>query len=225
MFAYGADISNSAGGGAAAPPAFGRGGVATGFDVIDFLTTPWGGREDFVYAFKCIWKCGLPGDGSIESVLAPLPLAGSTAASGVRGAGQLYSGASTMLARWPAWSFGNTGSALGITDKFGNITIRSGLFGRALAETLRHESVHSTLSPRAGGLIQTFRADLRMWGYQHSNLLRFAEEAIAEGYAVRSAQQGVAFAMRYYDVSYVGLAVETSFFLGTVFGPSIVVSE
>jgi hypothetical protein len=42
------------------------------------------------------------------------------------------------------WSYGllSSDDLLGETDKFGNITIRPGLSGQALIDTVRHESVH-----------------------------------------------------------------------------------
>jgi hypothetical protein len=48
--------------------------------------------------------------------------------------------------------------------------------------TLLHELVHRYLSPRTGVLLR-FRAELRMAGYVRSALLRYLEEALAEGYA------------------------------------------
>jgi hypothetical protein len=48
--------------------------------------------------------------------------------------------------------------------------------------TLLHELGHRYLSPRVGPL-RKFRAELRMAGYTRSALLRYLEEALAEGYA------------------------------------------
>src|SRR3954470_15878524 len=47
----------------------------------------------------------------------------------------------SVRARIP-WQYGNTGGALGITDKFGNISTQPGLTGQALRETVRHDGVH-----------------------------------------------------------------------------------
>jgi hypothetical protein len=56
--------------------------------------------------------------------------------------------------------------------------IRTGLSGRTLRETIRHESIHSALTPR--GAISN---GLRRFLYQDSILYRYFEEALAEAYA------------------------------------------
>jgi hypothetical protein len=74
------------------------------------------------------------------------------------------------------------GGALGDTDAYGVIRVAR---NQSLTEqrlTLLHELVHRYLSPRVGPLRQ-FRAELRMAGYTRSALLRYLEEALAEGYA------------------------------------------
>jgi len=93
------------------------------------------------------------------------------------------------------WQYGNTGDNLGITDKFGNITIQPGLTGQVLEETVRHEAVHRFFSP-SPGFIGNVRADVGMAAYQNSHLVRYMEEAIAEGFATRSVSQGLAFPLR-----------------------------
>jgi hypothetical protein len=89
---------------------------------------------------------------------------------------------------------------LGATDKFGNITIQRGLTGRVFEETLRHETVHSVISRALGSL-----SGARMWLYGKSALYRYGEEALAEGYAVRSIRQGLAFAKGYVTPMRLGL--------------------
>jgi hypothetical protein len=102
------------------------------------------------------------------------------------------------------FSFGDPGAgALGSTDRFGNITIRPGLSDQDFAETLRHETVHSVLSPSWGPL-----ADARMWLYSKSSAYRYAEEALAEGYAVRSVGRGLTFPIANGYVSPLGLGLE-----------------
>jgi hypothetical protein len=91
------------------------------------------------------------------------------------------------------WSYGETGGALGATDKFGNITIQPGLAGRELTETVAHESVHRLLSPRPTSFLGEFRADVGMAAYSRSHFVRFLEEAAAETWATGSLRQGVAF--------------------------------
>lgn len=70
---------------------------------------------------------------------------------------------------------------LGTTDAYGVITISR---NQSLSEqrlTLFHELVHRFLSPRVGPFRQ-FRAELNMSAYSRSALLRYTEEALAEGY-------------------------------------------
>lgn len=69
---------------------------------------------------------------------------------------------SSLARRGTPWKYGYTGGARGGTDMFGNITIRRGLTGNELTETIRHESVHRFLSPKKPGPINTLRAKIRM---------------------------------------------------------------
>ncbi len=74
------------------------------------------------------------------------------------------------------------GGALGETDAFGAIAVTR---NQSLTEqrlTLFHELVHRYFSPRTGPL-RKLRAELRMSAYSRSALLRYIEEALAEGYA------------------------------------------
>lgn len=52
----------------------------------DTVLTPWGGTDGFFHAVGCTLRCGLPGDGSIESLLAPLPPVIGSGASATAGA-------------------------------------------------------------------------------------------------------------------------------------------
>lgn len=50
-----------------------------------------------------------------------------------------------------------------------------------------------------------------MAGYQRSNILRYAEEALAEGYATRSVLQGLRFPFAGgYRITPAGLAIESA---------------
>lgn len=72
--------------------------------------------------------------------------------------------------------------SLGVTDAFGDIQVSR---DQAMSEqrlTLLHELVHRYFSPRTGPF-RRFRASLRITGYVRSALLRYIEEALAEGYA------------------------------------------
>jgi RHS repeat-associated protein len=70
---------------------------------------------------------------------------------------------------------------LGSTSWSGQITIRPGLSSRSFAETLRHEAVHSAITPRSA-LGQKIREKM----YNRSSVYRYSEEALAELYATRS---------------------------------------
>lgn len=115
---------------------------------------------------------------------------------------------------------------LGATDALGNITIQNGLTGKVFQETLDHEFVHRILSP-ADGSFADLRAQIRMAGYQNSELLRFTEEAIAETYATGNLSQGILHPLENgYDITVKGLATEASVLggvaaNGAVFGASL----
>ncbi len=73
-------------------------------------------------------------------------------------------------------------ASLGVTDDYGAIQVSR---DQSLSEqriTLLHELVHRFFSPRTGSF-RRFRASLNMTGYTRSALLRYVEEALAEGYA------------------------------------------
>jgi hypothetical protein len=73
------------------------------------------------------------------------------------------------------------GGEAGLTSPYGSITVAR---NQSLTEqrlTLYHELVHRYFSPRTGPL-RKIRAELRMSGYSRSQLLRYLEEALAEGY-------------------------------------------
>jgi hypothetical protein len=73
------------------------------------------------------------------------------------------------------------GGSLGETTAYGAIRVAR---NQSLTEqrlTLFHELVHRFFSPRAGPF-QQIRAELRMSAYARSALLKYLEEALAEGY-------------------------------------------
>ena len=95
-----------------------------------------------------------------------------------------------------AFKFGDLpAGVLGKTDWEGNITIARGLSGRQLEETLRHETVHSVLTPKRGPFVGA-RRELRALAYKRSALARYAEEALAQTYATRSLAKGLAFPVK-----------------------------
>jgi RHS repeat-associated protein len=85
---------------------------------------------------------------------------------------------------------------LGATDKYGNITLARGLSNAERASTLRHELVHRFLSPRQGGAVAEARANFGIAAYRRSQLVRYAEEALAEGIATRSVKAGLKFPLQ-----------------------------
>jgi hypothetical protein len=74
------------------------------------------------------------------------------------------------------------GGSLGDTSPYGIIRVARNQSLKEQRLTLLHELVHRYLSPRTGSL-QQIRAELRMSAYARSALLRYLEEALAEGYA------------------------------------------
>ena len=74
------------------------------------------------------------------------------------------------------------GGSLGKTSAYGVISVAR---NQSLTEqriTLLHELVHRFFSPRVGPFLR-FRAELRLSAYMRSALLKYLEEALAEGYA------------------------------------------
>lgn len=74
------------------------------------------------------------------------------------------------------------GGVLGSTDAYGVIQVARNQSISEQRITLLHELVHRFFSPRTGPFRQ-FRAELNLAGYARSALLRYLEEALAEGYA------------------------------------------
>jgi hypothetical protein len=112
---------------------------------------------------------------------------------------------------------------LGVTDAAGNVTIAAGLTRAEQVLTLRHESVHAFLSVRGASLIARFRQQLGTWGYENSHLLRFTEEALAEGYATRSLSQGLAHPLvNEYGIRGLRLFLESAAFGGVIYGGAVI---
>ena len=121
------------------------------------------------------------------------------------------------------WQYGNTNGALGITDKYGNITIQPGLRGQVLKETVRHEAVHRFLSPRSGPFLE-LRANIGAWAYHKSHLVQYIEEAIAETVGTRSLTHGLLFPFRGgYDISIARVFAEGGAYIFIVGGSSFIV--
>ena len=122
------------------------------------------------------------------------------------------------------WKYGDVGDSLGVTDKFGNITIKPGLTGKELAETVRHEAVHRFFSPRSG-VVGNIHADIGMTAYQRSHLVRFLEEGIAESVATGSLRRGFAFPLTHGYVSGTRVFIEGIGYVTIVGGTAYGVHE
>ena len=110
---------------------------------------------------------------------------------------------------------------LGYTTKDGRIFLNPELSWADRVLTLRHESVHRFFSPKGIGPISRFRQNFGEAAYFKSQLIRYTEEALAEGYATRSLMQGLRFPFTPgYDITALGLALEGSMFGGVVVGAS-----
>jgi hypothetical protein len=108
---------------------------------------------------------------------------------------------------------------LGATDKFGNITIARGLSSADRATTLRHELVHRFFSPRQGTALAEARANFGIAAYNRSQLVRFTEEALAEGIATGSIRAGLAHPLAgAYGITAVGLGTEAGLYFGGLGG-------
>ena len=82
----------------------------------------------------------------------------------------------------PAIQYQAVADAIGETDAYGNIVIDSGLDADEAKITLNHELVHRFFSPKFGPFLR-LRARVAISGYMRSAMLRYLEEAMAEGYA------------------------------------------
>lgn len=71
----------------------------------------------------------------------------------------------------------------GETDKYGNIHYSSLGTKTDQALALQHEKVHSFLAPKTLNGLRELRCNVGMLGYEKSSVLRYVEEAAAEGYA------------------------------------------
>jgi len=147
-----------------------------------------------------------------ESLIStPIPIIGAGGALSGTGA---YAANLTRALRLPNFSTSLGRGVLGATDAAGNVTIAAGLTRAEQVLTLRHESVHAFFSARGTGLIAHLRQQLGMWGYNNSQLLRYTEEALAEGYATTSVRQGLMHPLSNgYGITPFGL-----FFEGSIFG-------
>jgi RHS repeat-associated protein len=116
----------------------------------------------------------------------------------------------------------------GFTDKFGNMTISPRGTSLDQSRAFYHELVHHFFTPR--GPLQPIRADIRMWAYSHSHLLRYMEEAIAESTSQMltggSFQEGLLYPIKYGYVSSWRVLLEADgIFAGGVWATDRIVNE
>ena len=50
-----------------------QGTTVGGTQILDTITAPWDGWDDFKYSVRCTWECDMPGNGSLAANLAALP--------------------------------------------------------------------------------------------------------------------------------------------------------
>jgi hypothetical protein len=123
------------------------------------------------------------------------------------------------------------GNRLGITNPYGEIAVARNQTIPEQRITLLHELVHRYFSPRVGPFRQ-LRAEINMSAYSRSALLRYLEEALAEGYAqlrvygLASALEAIRFPLKagYVTVSELaseGRTIGTITLGGTLFHVSI----
>ena len=123
----------------------------------------------------------------------------------------------------PAIEFRPIPDALGTTSAYGDITIDSGLSASESQITLDHELVHRFFSPKLGPF-RRLRASVRISGYVRSAMLKYLEEAMAEGYAQVRAHglQGVITGIRWpMEGGYLSIE-EMSVMRGTIVGTIVV---
>jgi RHS repeat-associated protein len=124
----------------------------------------------------------------------------------------------TFLARRVTWAFGKLPKGtMGTTHPLtGVITISNRLAGKRVFETVLHEGVHRFLIPR-GGRFSLLRARIGDWFFQHSHLVKWLEEGIAESLGTGSLRRGLAFPFQAnYGLSVRRVVVEALAYLGLV---------
>lgn len=125
-------------------------------------------------------------EGTAEIVDTVISLAGGMVRLAQTGLSRL----SNLASKQP-WKYGQVpNNANGITSWGGEITIKNGLSGTQLVETVTHEGVHRLLAPIGTSRLAVARQGLKRWGAQHSDLLNFLEEGIAQSAATGSWVQG-----------------------------------
>ena len=205
--------------------------VTTGETVGRALGSMWSGFKDTVYtmtgaraadAARANWSAGNYGASALHGVQ-------SLADAGlmVLGLGEVrvpviaaQELATPRFLRLPKTDpqLAGTGT-LGYTLPNGSVYLQPGLPRVQQVETLRHEGVHAFLSVTDDATFALPRQSLGMWGYNNSNLLRWGEEALAQGIATRSFIEGVKFPIvNPYGISIPRLGAEGAIVGGGIFG-------
>jgi len=108
----------------------------------------------------------------------------------------------------------------GYTTSEGDIFIHSALTpGTAkFEEVLAHESVHRALTARSGPLA-SLRRNATDWFYENSHLLKYSEEALAQGIATGSPLKGLVFPFTHgYEINPLRLVLEGAAYGGGLYG-------
>jgi hypothetical protein len=123
----------------------------------------------------------------------------------------------------PAIEYRPLSGSLGETSAYGDIVIDSRLSQVESRITLDHELVHRFFSPKLGPF-RRLRASVRISGYVRSALLRYLEEAMAEGVAQVRANglQGVITGIRWPIVGGYLSIDELAVMRGTIVGTIVV---
>ena len=128
---------------------------AAGASWLDTITTPWGGWDSFKSSWGCVFQCGMPGDGSVGSLLAAFPPVISAPAR------------LGTTALWPAASGGRTTingieytvHALERMQPVGTIIQDGTMFSRGVPPSVVENAIRfGTVTPgnTAGVVVRTF---------------------------------------------------------------------
>lgn len=126
-----------------------------------------------------------------EDVFDPAGMATDLLLGGVTGGVGGRVGARAQTSNRPYQLANLPPNTLGQTDEFGRIFIQPGQTPAGFAETLRHETVHSILTPGRDALRK-----ITLGLYDKSSLWRYTEEAAAESYGTLNPFKGMAFPLK-----------------------------
>ncbi|WCJ60440.1 hypothetical protein NXS98_04725 [Fontisphaera persica] len=189
----------------------------TGLDAIGVIEpTPLAdGLNALLYAMEGGW-----GNAGISAVgMVPFLGDGAKLCKYVGNYGAKLSETAERALKLPATDASLIGTTkLGYTTPQGKVFLRPGLTHAEQAYVLRHEGIQVFFTPKGGGALATFRQNLGQFAYDNSQLLRFAEEAIAETRASGSLLQGLRHPLvNPYGITPGGLLLESGLVGGGLF--------